>query len=148
MRARNLAGPQPAVRSDAPASEAAALLSRHDVRAVLVRGPEGELAGVLSDSMLLRRLLPLYVEEDRSLAGVVEEEAADVLWRRLEGRSVQDLLPDVKGQEPVVDADATLVEVASVMVRAATPLVGVVEAGVLVGGITLNDLLAHLLRRR
>ncbi len=98
--------------------------------------------------MLLRRLLPLYVEEDRSLAGVVEEEAADVLWRRLEGRSVQDLLPDVKGQEPVVDADATLVEVASVMVRAATPLVGVVEAGVLVGGITLNDLLAHLLRRR
>lgn len=147
MKARNLVSPHPTVTVDAPATEAAALLSRHDVRAVLVVRPEGALAGALSDSTLLRYLLPPYVEEDSALAGVLEEAAADVLWQRLEGRRVRDLLPDDQEDVPLVDGDSTLVEVASVMVRTSSPLVGVREDDRIVGAITLNDLLAHLLQR-
>jgi CBS domain-containing protein len=54
VKARNLASPRETLRTDDPASEAARILSRHDVRAVLVVDPGGHLAGVLSDSELLR----------------------------------------------------------------------------------------------
>ncbi len=148
MKARNLVSPQPTVRSDDPATAAMAQLARPQVRAVLVLDAEGRLVGVLSDSMLLRQLLPPYVEQDTALARVVAENAADVLADRLRGRSVADLLPEDVDEEPIVDADATLIEVASVMVRVPAPMVGVIEDDALIGGITIEDLLSHLLASR
>jgi CBS domain-containing protein len=133
------------VRSDAPASEALAYLFRHDVRAVLVVDDAGDLEDVLSDSELLRDLLPSYVGETEALARVLEESAAEDLFHRLEGRTVANLLPPERDVPPVVDADATLIEVASVMVRARASMVGVVEDHQLIGGITIDVLLAHLL---
>jgi CBS domain-containing protein len=147
MRARDLATEQPAVGERAPASEAVERLAREDVRAIFILGTSGDLVGVLSDSSILRELLPSYVEEDRALAAVVEEEPADVLWRSLEEQTAVDLVPKAQEVEPKVDADATLIEVAVVMVRAHTPLVGVIEDGRLVGGITIDRLLSHLLAR-
>jgi CBS domain-containing protein len=46
-----------------------------------------------------------------------------------------------------VDADATLVEVASVMTHAQVRLVAVVQNGRLIGGISIDHLLTHLLPR-
>jgi CBS domain-containing protein len=148
MKARNLASPQQTVLLGAPASEAAAILARHDVRALLVVDERDAFVGVLSDSELLRALLPTYVEQASILARVLEESASDVLYRRLEGRSVADLMPDDREVRPVVDGGDTLVEVASVMVRARASAVGVLEDDRLVGGITIDDLLSHLLARR
>ncbi|MGH2526367.1 MAG: CBS domain-containing protein [Actinomycetota bacterium] len=148
MKARNLASPQPVLRSDAPAGEAAAVLARHEIRAVLVVDERERFVGVLSDSELLRGLLPPYVGEASMLAHVLEEGAAEVLYRRLEGRLVADLMPDDRDVVPVVDADDTLVEVASVLVRARASAVGVMDGGRLIGGITIDDLLSHLLSRR
>ena len=148
MKARNLASPQPVLRSDAPAGEAAAVLARHEIRAVLVVDERERFVGVLSDSELLRGLLPPYVGEASMLAHVLEEGAAEILYRRLEGRLVAGLMPNDRDVVPVVDADDTLVEVASVMVRARASAVGVVDDGRLIGGITIDDLLSHLLSRR
>ena len=148
MKARNLASPQPVLRSDAPAGEAAAVLARHEIRAVLVVDERERFVGVLSDSELLRGLLPPYVGEASMLAHVLEEGAAEILYRRLEGRLVADLMPKDRDVVPVVDADDTLVEVASVMVRARASAVGVMDGGPLIGGITIDDLLSHLLSRR
>ena len=148
MKARNLASPQPVVRADAPARDAASVLARHDVRAVLVVDERDEFLGVLSDSELLRGLLPAYVDQARMLARVLEEGAAEVLYRRLEGRSVADLMLDDGDVEPLVSGDDTLIEVASVMVRARAPAVGVMDDGRLIGGITIDHLLTHLLSRR
>jgi CBS domain-containing protein len=61
---------------------------------------------------------------------------------------VRDLIVQNREEEPVVDGGATLVEVASVMVRAEAPIVAVVEDGRLIGGITIDHLLTHLLSRR
>jgi CBS domain-containing protein len=47
MKARNLASPRETLRTDDPASEAARILSRHDVRAILVVDPSDEFAGVI-----------------------------------------------------------------------------------------------------
>jgi CBS domain-containing protein len=148
MKARNLASPQPVLRSDAPAGEAAAVLARHEIRAVLVVDERERFVGVLSDSELLRRLLPAYIDEASMLAHVLEEGAAEILYRRLEGRLVADLMPHDRDVAPLVEADDTLVEVASVMVRARASAVGVVDDGRLIGGITIDDLLSHLLSRR
>lgn len=148
MRARNIASRHYTIAADAPASEAAAVLSRLDVRAVLVTGPDGDLAGVLSDSLLLAALLPDYVEEDATLARVVADEAVDLLHRRLEGRTVEDLLDVQKGPRPEVPGDARLLEVAAMMVRTGLSLVGVRDEGRVIGGISIDDLLTYLLRAR
>jgi CBS-domain-containing membrane protein len=148
MKARNLASPQPTLRDDAPAVEAATVLARHDVRAVLVVDRAAELVGVLSDSELLRTLLPPFVGESEALAHVIEEAASDLLFQRLEGRTVADLIPADRETRPIVDGDDTLIEVASVMVRSRSSLVGVIDDGRLVGGITIDDLVSHLLKPR
>ncbi|HEV8564746.1 MAG TPA: CBS domain-containing protein [Actinomycetota bacterium] len=148
MKARNLASPRETLRTDDPASEAARILSRHDVRAVLVVDAEGHLAGVLSDSELLRRLLPAYVEDNEALARVLDEAASEALYQRLEGRTVAELVRTDREEAPVVDGEDTLVEVAAVMVRSRASLVGVVDAGRLIGGISIDDLVSHLLRPR
>jgi CBS domain-containing protein len=148
VKARNLVSPYPTVRADAPAPEAAALLARQDVRAVLVVGSGGELVGILSDTDLLEWLLPTYVEEDAALARVLDEAAADASWRSIQGRTAGELLPEPPEEEPVVEAEATLVEVADVMRRAGVPVVAVREDGRLIGAITIDDLLPHLLGAR
>jgi CBS domain-containing protein len=148
MKARNLASPRDTVGRDDPASEAARILARHDVRAVLVVDSDGGFVDALSDSELLRALLPSYVEDDESLARVLEESASEVLFQRLEGRTVGDLVPADREADPVVNGEDTLVESASAMVRSRASMVGVVDDGRLIGGISIDDLLTHLLGRR
>ena len=145
MKARNLVSERRTVRTDDPASEAARLLAQQDVRAILVVDPSGAFAGVISDSDLLRRLLPPYLEDNEALARVLEESASEALSRRLEGRTVADLMPPDRDEVPVVLADDTLVEVAAVMVRARASLVGVLDGGHLIGGISIDALLARLM---
>lgn len=148
MKARNLASPHATLRSDAPAADAAAVLSRHDVRAVLVVDQDGAFVGVLSDSELLRALLPPVVHENQALARVLEERASDEFYRLLEGRAVGDLMPAEREASPVVEGDDTLVEVASAIVRSHASLVGVIDEGHLIGGISIDDLISYLLKRR
>ena len=148
MRARNIASRHYTVAAEAPASEAAEILSRLDVRAVLVVDAAGQLAGVLSDTRLLAALLPDYIEENAALARVLEEDAVDLLRQRLEGRRVADLLDVHEVSHPEVEGDARLIEVAAMMVHTRLSLVGVRDQGQLIGGISIDDLLTHLLRAR
>jgi CBS domain-containing protein len=148
MRARNLASPRETIRLDATAAEAAAVLARHDVRAILVVDASGGFAGVLSDSELLRALLPAYVEENEALARVLDESASEALHRSLESKTVADLMPADREAAPVVDVDDNLIEVAATLVHSRASLVGVVEGGRLIGGISMDDLVSHLLKPR
>jgi CBS-domain-containing membrane protein len=147
MRARHLALPLPVLSAAAPAAEAARLLASEQVDGVLAVDGQGRLLGVVSDTTTLAWLLPRYVTEDQALARVLDEQAADLLWRRLQDRTVQDLLADGPQRRCEVEADATLIEVGAVMAQTALPLVAVRDAGRLVGGITSSRLLSRLLRR-
>jgi CBS domain-containing protein len=147
VKALGLAGPQETLRADASAQEGALVLSRIQTSAAIVVDDD-EFVGVVTDEDLLRALLPSYVGEADALARVLEEDSSEMLWQRLEGRTVRDLLVPNREEEPVVDGGATLVEVASVMVRAEAPIVAVVEDDRLIGGITIDHLLTHLLSRR
>jgi CBS domain-containing protein len=147
VKALGLAGPQETLSADASAHEAALMLSRIQTSAALVVDGD-RFVGILTDEDLLRALLPSYVEEADALARVLEEASSERLWQRLEGRTVRDLIVQDRDQEPIVDGGATLVEVASVMVRAEARIVAVIEDGRLLGGITIDHLLTHLLSRR
>jgi CBS domain-containing protein len=145
MRARDLTVPYPLLPADAPAAEAARLLADEEVDAVFV-DRQGQLQGVVSDIGLLARLLPSYIIEDPKLAQVLEEGAAELLWRRLEGHRADELLAKAGSEIPQVDGDATLMEVAVAMAGAKAPLVAVREGGRLIGGITSSALLTRLLQ--
>ena len=144
-RARDLAAPYPSVPTDAPATEVARILAEEEVDVVFIER-QGQLQGVVSDIGLLSRLLPSYIIEDPRLAQVVEEGAADLLWRRLEGRRAAELLAKAGSEIPQVEGDATLMEVAATMAAARAPLVAVRDGGRLVGGITSSALLTRLLQ--
>jgi signal-transduction protein with cAMP-binding, CBS, and nucleotidyltransferase domain len=145
MRARDLVAPYPSLPTDAAASEVARVLAQEEVDVVFIER-QGQLQGVVSDIGLLARLLPSYIIEDPKLAQVLEEGAADLLWRRLEGRRADELLAKAGSEIPQVDGDATLMEVAAAMAGARAPLVAVREGGRLIGGITSSALLTRLLQ--
>jgi CBS domain-containing protein len=147
VRARELARRHPHVDPEAPADEAARIIldPNEESRGVLVVDREGRLQGVVSEIGWLRFLLPAYVIEDEALAGVLGPVAADALWRRLEGRTVSELLAEVSEEAPGIEGDAGLVEVATAMVRTRSHLVLVHESGRAIGAITARSLLRRLL---
>jgi CBS domain-containing protein len=147
MRARHVTIPLPTLDAAAPAAQAARLLASEQVDGVLVVDARERLLGIVTDTTILAWLLPRYVAEDQALAHVLDEQAADMLWRRLQGRTARDLLPAGLDRPCEVDADATLIEVGAVIAQTGLPLVGVRDAGRLVGGITSSWLLTRLLTR-
>jgi CBS domain-containing protein len=143
MRARDLAVPQTSVLPTATVSEA--VLAMADRGAILVVGDDGKLLGVVSDAVLLRGLLPAYVQVNEQLAGVLDERTAEKLFERVKNRSITELLRNVD-EPPQVAGEDSLIEAASVMLRTASPLVAVVDEGRIIGEISLSDLLRHLAR--
>jgi CBS domain-containing protein len=144
-RARDLAVTYPSLPADAPAADVARVLAEEPVDAVFVER-HGQLQGVVTDLGLLLRLLPGYILEDPTLAQVLEEDAAGLLWQRLDGHTAAELLPTKRAEVAQVDGDATLVEVAAAMVRARAPVVAVRDHdGRLLGGITTSRLITRLL---
>jgi anti-anti-sigma factor len=75
----------------------------------------------------------------------LEPAAAASAFRRLEGKVLADLVPHDRGVQPVIEGDATLLEAASVMVRARTPVIAVLDDDELIGGITIDEVLSHIL---
>jgi CBS domain-containing protein len=147
MRARELAEPYPTVTLDTDAMAAAQMMARERLPGLIVVGDEGRPYTVLPGSQVLRFVVPMYVQDDPALARVYDEHASEKLSEKLAGRRVRALLPKRPDEDelPVVDHDATLIEVAAVMARMHSPLVVVVDGHAVVGAITASRLLSHLL---
>jgi CBS domain-containing protein len=153
MRARDLAVEYPSVSLESDALDAARLLAEQRLPGVLVMDKGPEPYAVLPASRLVKLLVPGYVIEDPTLAGVVDEGHADQLCKALAGRPVADCLPKERQRPPVADPDDTALEVAALMARERSPLVAVVERpkgrehgnSRLLGVITAAHLLERLL---
>ncbi|HEX6922056.1 MAG TPA: CBS domain-containing protein [Actinomycetes bacterium] len=147
MRARELAQPFPTVGLDTDAMEAARMLGQQRLPGLIVLGDDGRPWTVLPASQVLRLVIPAYVQDDPALARAFDEKASDQLWSELDESTVRDMLPAERDVDelPVVDPDATTVEVAAVMARVHSPLVAVVDGDELLGAITVSRLLDHLL---
>jgi CBS domain-containing protein len=132
------------LRADDRAEDLARTFGRPTIRAVAVVTAEGELLSLVTDEDFLHALLPSYVLDDPVLGRVLEEDAAGDLCRLLEGKLVRHVL-DMRRRQIPVSPDDTLVEVISAMARTGGPAVLVVEDDLVLGVITVDDLLPALL---
>jgi len=146
MRAEQIAEDFPVVSIDANALDAALMLAEHRLPGLLVTDTSGSPYAVLPSSQVVRFIVPRYVQDDPSLAGVLDESMADRCAEKLSGKKVRDVLPDHLVDVPPADADDTIIEVASLMARLRSPLIAVVKDGRLLGVITASRVLAAALK--
>lgn len=146
MRAEEIAEVFPVVSIDSDALDAARMLAEHRLPGIVVTDASGKPFAVLPASQVVRFIVPRYVQDDPSLAGVLNESVADHAAEKLGGKSVRDVLPDHLLNVPPADADDTIIEVAAVMARLRSPLIAVVKDGAFHGVITASHLLAAALK--
>ncbi|MFI6773175.1 CBS domain-containing protein [Nocardia sp. NPDC050412] len=143
MHASQMAEDYPSVTKDSEASAAARLLAEHRLPGIVVTDTDQVPLAVLPASQVVRFLVPGYVQDDPSLAGVLSESVADRVAEALRGKTVGDLLPESKPKPvlPVARADDTVIEVAALMARCRCPLIAVVDGTRMIGVITASRLL-------
>ena len=136
----------PVVDIDSPALEAVRLLAERRLPGIVVLTADGQLYAVLPASQVVRFLVPSYVQDDPLLAHVLAESVADRAAEKLGGKTIRQLLPEPQLTVPIVDADDTIIEVATIMGRLRSPLTAVMKRGQLHGVITASRLLAMALK--
>ena len=146
MRAAELAEEFPVVSVDSDALDAARLLAEHRLPGIVVTDNSGKPFAVLPASQVVRFIVPQYVQDDPSLAGVLDESMADRAAGKLGGKTVRSVLPDHLTNVPSADVGDTIIEVAAVMARLRSPLLAVVKDNKLFGVITASRLLAAALK--
>ncbi|HYB37275.1 MAG TPA: CBS domain-containing protein [Mycobacterium sp.] len=146
MRAEEIAEDFPVVTIDSDALDAARMLAEHRLPGIVVTDTSGKPYAVLPASQVVRFIVPRYVQDDPSLAGVLNESMADRAADKLGGKTVRDVLPEHLLNVPSANADDTIIEVAATMARVRSPLIAVVKDGSLHGVITASRLLAAALK--
>jgi CBS domain-containing protein len=131
----------PVVSLDTDAGEAAELMASRRLPGLIVVDEKGRPHSVLPASQVVRFLVPSYVQDDPSLARVIDEPIADRVADKLSGVTVRQLLPSEPAELPVVQHDDTVLEIAALMARLRCPLVAVMRDKQIVGAITASRLL-------
>ncbi|WP_187683392.1 CBS domain-containing protein [Nocardia wallacei] len=146
MHASQMAEEYPVVTMDTDALDAARLLAEHRLPGILVTTADGRPEAVLPASQVVRFLVPRYVQDDPSLAGVIDESTCDRMVTKLRGKKVRDVIPERLIKVPAAAADDTIIEVAATMSQYRSPLVAVMKDAELIGVVTASRLLAATLR--
>src|SRR5882757_2154705 len=145
VRAEQIAEEFPVVSLDSDALDAVRLLATRRLPGLVVTNQAGTPVTILPASQVVRLLVPAYVQEDPSLAGVLSESIADRIVDKLGGKSVAEVLPKPPPDMTTVKSDDTIIEVAATMARNRSPLVAVMGAKGIVGVITAPRLLEFAL---
>jgi CBS domain-containing protein len=141
VRAEQIAEEFPVVALDSNALDAVRLLATHRLPGLVVTDTAGTPVTILPASQVVRLLVPPYVQDDPSLAGVLSESMADRVVDKLGSKTVQAVLPKPPPAMTTVSSDDTIVEVAAAMARNRSPLVVVMGGHRLVGVITAARIL-------
>jgi CBS domain-containing protein len=146
MHAADMAEDFPVLTTDSDALEAVRMLAQQRLPGILVVDASGSPYAVLPASQVVRFIVPRYVQDDPSLAGVLQESMSDHVAESLDGKTVGDMLPEHLANVPPANFDHTIIEVAAVMARLRSPLIPVTKGGRLLGVITASRLLAAVLK--
>lgn len=125
MRATDIRTAIPMVDRDLSVAEASRVIADSGKTGVVVgNGPAGPI-GVITALDVLRLALPDYLLEDSSLAATLDEQAIEEMIAPLRDKSLAEVIGDhavTVHDVPEVDADATTLEVAAVLVSAGCPI--------------------------
>jgi len=141
VHAEQMAEESPLVDLDTSALAAVRLLAERRLPALVVTKGDGSPHSILPASQVVRFLVPGYVQDDPSLARVMNESMADRAADQLGSKRVRDLLPIDRRELPVVNHDDTIIEVAAIMARLRCPLAAVMKNKKLIGVISASRLL-------
>jgi CBS domain-containing protein len=141
MRAAEIAEPYPVVGPDTPALLAARLIARDRLPGLVVTDRDGIPKAVLPASEVVRFMVPDYVQDDPTLAGVLGEMSLQQISGRLRQATVADLLSARRLELVVLKADDTVLELAAIMGRLRSPLCAVVDGKKILGVVTASRLL-------
>lgn len=136
----------PVITVDSNALDAARTLAYHRLPGIVVTDNSGRPYAILPASQVVRFIVPQYVQDDPSLAGVLNESMADRIADKLGGKTVRDVLPKRLVDVPAANADDTIVEVAALMARYRSPLIAVMKEDKLLGVITASRVLESALK--
>ena len=140
------------MHAEAPAAEAARILTEAGRPALVVVDDHDHPTAILPASQVLRFVIPRYIQDDPALARVVDEEFADHMCDSLAGKTVAELLPKDGPKLVVAEPDDNMIEIAALMAGSRSPLVAVVDGrgreAAMIGAITVASLLAALLPDR
>jgi CBS domain-containing protein len=131
----------PVVSLDDDARTAVELLASRRLPGLIVTNADGSPYTVLPASQVVQFLVPSYVQDDPSLARVIDESLADQIADKLAGVTVRKLLPSQPAELPVVKHDDTALEIAAIMARLRCPLVVVLKDRKILGAVTASRLL-------
>ena len=141
MRAGEIAEPYPVVGLDTPALVAARLIAKDRLPGLVVTERDGTPMAVLPASEVVRFMVPEYVQDDPTLAGVLGEVPRERIADRLRRATVADLVSARPVELPLLKADDTLVELAAIMARLRSPLCAVMDGHRILGVVTAARLL-------
>ncbi len=148
MRASDLVEQIPTVTASTGALEAAELIARYRLSGLIVADEQGTPVAVVPGSQVLKLVVPRYVREDPSLAHAYDEAGAEELCAKLSRHTIGELLDDDdvhRHDVPSVLPQDTLVEIATVMIEAHSPLVVVRDkAGKYYGAVTFSRAMAAI----
>jgi CBS domain-containing protein len=148
MRAEQLAEQVPTVRPATTGAEATRVVAEYRLSGLVVADDAGVPIAVIPGSQLLSLVLPQYVRDEPNLSHAFDETGADELCGALNRATIGELL-DAKRltatKPSSVHPDDTLIEIASAMDAARTPVILVIDrAGDFHGVITLSRVLAAI----
>lgn len=138
----------PTVTRETTGAECARVIAEYRLGGLVVVDGAGAPVAIVPGSQLLSIVLPQYVRDDRRLAHSFDESAADEMCEVLREESIGALI-DAKGltmkKVPSVLPEDTLIEIASVMDEAHSPLVCVIDRdGHYSGVLTMSRVLAAI----
>ena len=73
------------------------MLTEHDRPGLIVVDDNEHPIAILPGSQVLRMLIPRYVQDDPTLARVLDEDFADKMYEALADKTVHDLMPQGQG---------------------------------------------------
>ena len=144
MRASDIAVRVPTVTLSDPVSRAVRVMTQEQLPGLIVVD-DGRPKLVIPGTQVLRMAVLDSYQDDPALVRTIDEAHADLFWQEPGNRTVGDCLPTKPAKAVTVAPEATLLELATLMLRQRSPLVAVVDSsGTLIGAITLNRLLSSL----
>ena len=145
MRASDIAVRVQTVTLSDPVSRAVRVMTQEHLPGLIVVDEDGAPKFVIPGTQVLRMAVLDSYQDDPALVRTIDEAHADLFWQEPGNRAVRDCLPTKPVKAVTVSPDATLLELATLMLRQRSPIVAVVDAsGTVSGAITLNRLLSTL----
>jgi len=145
MRASDIAVRVATVTLSDTVSRAVRVMTQDQLPGLIVVDDDDKPRFVIPGTQVLRMAVLHSYQDDPALVRTIDEAHADLFWQEPGNRVVRDCLPSKPTLAVTVSSDATLLELATVMLRQRSPIVAVLgPSGELTGAITLNRLLSTL----